>query len=119
MSIAFDGETNGIGLKIARLKKRIKKKKIAELDIRSFIYSSPKDTRKRKGMRDNGASKVRRPLNKQDQKCIEDKSRDAQARSVKDGSFKKKRLKEKYLFCHNIINCSLSYKEWECSSRFD
>ena len=26
VSIAFDGETNGIGLKIARLKKRIKKK---------------------------------------------------------------------------------------------
>ena len=90
VSIAFDGETNGIGLKIARLKKRIKKRKIAELDVRSFIYSSSKDTSKRKGMRANGASKVRRPLNKQDQKCIEDKSRDAQASSVKDSSFKKK-----------------------------
>ena len=44
----------------------------------------------RKGMRDNGASKVSQPLNKQDQKCIEDKSRDAQARSVKDSSFKEK-----------------------------
>ena len=90
MSIAFDGETNGIGLKIARLKKRIKKRKIAELDTHSLIYSTSKDTRKRKGMRDNGAPKVSQPLNKQDQKCIEDKSRDAQARSVKDSSFKEK-----------------------------
>ena len=62
--------------------------KIAELDIHSLIYSSSKDTRKRKGMRDNGASKVSQPLNKQVQKCIEDKSRDAQARSVKDSQFK-------------------------------
>ena len=64
--------------------------KITELDIHSLIYSSSKDTRKRKGMRDNGASKVSQPLNKQDQKCIKDKSRDAQARSVKDSSFKEK-----------------------------
>ena len=41
-------------------------------------------------MRDNGASKVSQPLNKQDQKCIEDKSRDAQEGSVKDSSFKEK-----------------------------
>ena len=45
-------------------------------------------------MRDNGASKVSQPLNKQDQKCIEDKSRDAQARSVKDSSFKEKTQKK-------------------------
>ena len=95
MSITFDGETNGIGLKIARLKKRIKKRKIAELDTHSLIYSLSKDTRKRKEKRDNGASKVSQPLNKQDQKCIQDKSRDAQARSVKDSSFKE-RLNEKY-----------------------
>ena len=86
MSIAFDGETNGIGLKMARLKKR----KIAELDTHSLIYSLSKDTRKRKVKRDNGASKVSQPLNNQDQKCIQDKSRDAQARSVKDSSFKEK-----------------------------
>ena len=86
MSIAFDGETNGIGLKMARLMKR----KIAELDTHSLIYSLSKDTRKRKVKRDNGASKVSQPLNNQDQKCIQDKSRDAQARSVKDSSFKEK-----------------------------
>ena len=86
VSIAFDGETNGIGLKMARLKKR----KIAELDTHSLIYSLSKDTRKRKVKRDNGASKVSQPLNNQDQKCIQDKSRDAQARSVKDSSFKEK-----------------------------
>ena len=69
-------------------------RKIAELDIHSLIYSSSKDTRKRKGMRDNGASKVSQPLNKQVQKCIQDKSRDAQARSVKDSSFKEKTQKK-------------------------
>ena len=46
-------------------------------------------------MRDNGASKVSQPLNKQDQKCIEDKSRDAQAEVLKIARLKK-RLKEKY-----------------------
>ena len=51
-------------------------RKIAELYVHSLIYSSSKDTRKRKGMRDNGASKERR--------------RDAQARSVKDSSFQEK-----------------------------
>ena len=58
MSIAFDGETNGIGLKMARLKKRIKKRKIAELDTHSLIYLTqkknsliytlPKDTQKKR-----------------------------------------------------------------------
>ena len=48
-------------------------RKIAELDIHSLIYSSSKDTCKRKGMRHNGASKERR--------------RDAQVRSVKNSSF--------------------------------
>ena len=102
MSIAFDGETNGIGLKMARLKKRIKKRKIAELDTHSLIYSLSKDTRKRKEKRDNGASKVSQPLNKQDQKCIQDKSRDAQARSVKDSSFKEKTQRKIFILSSGV-----------------
>ena len=69
-------------------------RKIAELDIHSLIYSLSKDTRKRKEKRDNGASKVSQPLNKQIQKCIEDKS--MLKREVLKIARLKKRLKEKY-----------------------
>ena len=67
-------------------------RKIAELDIHSSIYSSSKDKRKRKGMRDNGASKVRR--------------RDAQATSVKDSSFKEKTQKKNIDF---VVDCRASF----------
>ena len=68
-------------------------RKIAELDIHSSIYSSSKDKRKRKGMRDNGASKERR--------------RDAQVTSVKDSSFKEKTQRKILIF---FFWCNRNFK---------
>ena len=74
-------------------------RKIAELDIHSSIYSSSKDKRKRKGMRDNGASKERR--------------RDAQATSVKDSSFKEKTQRKILILFSGVIEIPKEIKSLE------